>query len=93
MTDEICIWCRERPGTSLEHIAPDALGCPPDFVLTKGVCTECNQKNGQLDRALLTPFEIMTVMKGIPRKKGKKPTVDGFASFASGYDANGQYFT
>ncbi len=31
-------------------------------------------------------------MKGIPRKKGKKPTVDGFASIASGYDENGPAF-
>jgi hypothetical protein len=92
MVEELCIWCAERPGTSLEHIAPDALGCPEDFVLRSGICSECNHKNGRLDRALLTPFEIITVMKGIPRKKGKKPTVDGFASFASAYDENGPAF-
>jgi hypothetical protein len=65
------------------------LGCPPDFVLTVGVCGNCNHKNGRLDRALLTPYEIITVIKGVPRKKGRRPTVDGFASFASGYDQNG----
>jgi len=92
MTEEACIWCGQCPTNSIEHIAPDALGCPPDFVLQVGVCPKCNHRNGRLDRALLTPFEIVTVMKGIPRKKGKKPTVDGFSSFSSGYDANGPVF-
>jgi hypothetical protein len=86
---ETCIWCGNAPANSLEHIAPDALGCPPEFVLAVGVCTKCNHRNGKLDRALLTPFEIITVIKGISRKKGKRPTVDGFASLSSGYDANG----
>lgn len=89
MSADTCIWCDRSPAESLEHIAPDALGCPPEFVLTSGVCAKCNNKSGRLDRALLTPFEIITVMKGIPRKKGKKPTVDGFSTFSSGYDENG----
>lgn len=89
MTEETCIWCGGSPAASLEHIAPDALGCPEDFVLTKGVCSRCNHRNGRLDRALLTPFEIMTVPKGVPRKRGKKPTIDGSASIFSDYDENG----
>lgn len=89
MTSETCIWCGTSPAISLEHIAPDALGCPTEFVLEHGVCAKCNRKNGRLDRALLTPFELITVIKGIPRKKRKKPTVDGYGSLASGYDANG----
>lgn len=89
MRDETCIWCGDTPAESLEHIAPEALGCPAEFVLAKGVCVRCNNKNGRLDRALLTPFEIITVVKDITRKKGKKPTVDGFASFASAHDENG----
>lgn len=92
MNEEVCIWCAKKPGVSLEHIAPDALGCPQDFVLVQGVCADCNQRNGRLDRALLVPFEIITVVKGIPRKRGKKPTVDGFSSIASGYDENGPAF-
>lgn len=92
MSEETCIWCEIAPAESLEHIAPDALGCPPNFVLSKGVCARCNLRNGRLDRALLTPFEIATVMKGIPRKKGKKPTVDGFSSVSSSYDENGPVF-
>lgn len=89
MSQETCIWCGDGPAESLEHIAPDALGCPPEFVLTAGVCARCNHRNGRLDRALLVPYEIMTVVKGIPRKKGKRPTVDGYSSFSSSYDANG----
>lgn len=90
--NDLCIWCAQRAGTSLEHIVPDALGCPTEFVLKRGVCTRCNQRNGKLDRALLVPFEIVTVLKGVPRKRGKNPTVDGFSSISSGYDANGPAF-
>jgi hypothetical protein len=42
-----------------------------------------------LDRALLVPFEIITVLKGVRRKKGRRPTIDGFSSIASRYDENG----
>lgn len=89
---ESCIWCGKRPANSLEHIAPEALGCPRDFVLHTGVCARCNHRNGGLDRALLLPLEILTVFKGIPRKKGRPPTVDGFSSIASEYDENGPVF-
>lgn len=89
MTVESCIWCGSTPAVSLEHIAPDALGCPPNFVLRTGVCKSCNSKNGRLDRALLVPFEIITVLKGVLRKKNRRPTIDGFASIASSYDENG----
>jgi len=84
-----CLWCGSTPAVSLEHILPDALGCPPDFVLNEGVCKKCNFANGKLDRAVLKPFELITVVKGSPRKKGKRPTVDGFSTVSSGYDENG----
>jgi hypothetical protein len=87
-----CIWCGSDEAKSLEHIVPEALGCPDDFILREGVCAKCNHKNGRLDRALLTPYEIITVMKGIPRKKGKRPTVDGYATISSDYDENGPAF-
>lgn len=92
VSEQTCIWCGGAPADSLEHIAPEALGCPPNFVLPRGVCTKCNQRNGRLDRALLTPFEIVTVLKGIPRKKGKRPTVDGFSSLSSSYNEDGPIF-
>ena len=87
-----CIWCGRQPANSLEHILPDALGCPPNFVLSRGVCAQCNRENGKLDRLLFKPFEIMTLTKGIRRKGGKRPTVDGLATVASGYDENGPAF-
>lgn len=92
MTEESCIWCGETRISSLEHIVPEALGCPPGFVLKKGVCAPCNNRNGKLDRALLTPFEIMTVLKGLVRKRGKRPTVDGFRSLSSAYNNDGPVF-
>lgn len=87
-----CIWCPNPNAQSLEHIAPESLGCPPNFALREGVCEACNGRHGRLDRALLVPFEIATVLKGIPRKKGKRPTVDGFSSVSSSYDENGPRF-
>lgn len=89
---ENCIWCGSAGAKSLEHIVPEALGCPDDFMLREGVCAKCNHKNGRLDRALLTPYEIITVMKGIPRKRGKRPTVDGYGTISSNYDENGPAF-
>ena len=84
-----CIWCGISPANSIEHILPEALGCPEGFILSEGVCRICNSKNGKLDRALLKPFEITTVVKGILRKRGKQPTIDGFSTVASGHDENG----
>lgn len=92
MSSELCMWCLERVGNSREHILAECLGGTDDFVLHQGVCEDCNRKNGKLDRQLLKPFELATVMKSIPRKKGKRPTVDGHSTFASGYDENGPVF-
>jgi HNH endonuclease len=86
---ETCIWCQHSDDFTLEHILPDALGCPTHLTLGTSVCRECNRTNGKLDRALLKPFEFITVIKGIPRKKGRRPTIDGHSTFASGYDENG----
>ncbi len=86
---EICIWCDKKNTGSVEHILPESLGCPSEFILRKGVCQKCNNGFSRLDRALLTPFEIITFIKQIPRKRGKLPTVDGFRTFSSGYDTDG----
>jgi hypothetical protein len=87
--DPACIWCNKIPARSIEHILPESLGCPKDFTLTAGVCSKCNNKNGKLDMALLRPFELITVIKGVPRKGGKPPTVDGFSTFSSTNGPNG----
>lgn len=84
-----CIWCRNSPADSLEHIIPEALGCPPALILSSGVCRECNNANGRLDRALLKPFELMTVVRGIPRKKGKWPSINQYSTVGSGHGPSG----
>jgi hypothetical protein len=87
-----CIWCGKPDARSLEHILPESLGCPKGFVLATGVCVECNSKFGTLDSALLRPFELLTVQKGIPRKGGRKPTINRYSTIASDYDENGPTF-
>lgn len=84
-----CIWCESTPADSWEHIIPEALGCPPALILSSGVCRACNHANGRLDRALLKPFELMTVVRGIPRKKGKRPSIDGYSTISSDYRNSG----
>lgn len=76
-----CIWCGNTTfSRSIEHILPDALGCPPDFVLTDCVCRPCNNGLAVLDQALLKQFEMMTLVKGVRRKKGRLPTVESWPS-------------
>lgn len=66
-----CIWCK-RPvrKTNIEHILPESLGCPPQFVLQGCVCMSCNNSLGHVDQALLKQFEIVAFMHGVPRKGG-----------------------
>lgn len=73
----ICIWCkRENTTTSIEHIIPEALGCPDDFILSDGlVCKKCNNGMGHLDRAVIDEFELLALMAGVPRKKGRRPKI------------------
>lgn len=78
-----CIWCLEHKPSTLEHIFPESLGCPRWLVLEEGVCGKCNNGFGNLDQALLKPFEPITVLLQIPRKGGKPPTIDQHASFMS----------
>lgn len=76
-----CIWCgSEEFQPSLEHILPEALACPPGFVLTDCVCRRCNNGLAHIDQALLKQFELMTFIKGVRRKKGKPPTVESWPS-------------
>lgn len=76
-----CIWCGERRLVfSIEHVIPDALACPDWLTLRDCVCAPCNTRLGRLDRALLKQFELLTVMKGVRRKRGKRPTIDNWPS-------------
>jgi hypothetical protein len=66
----VCIWClRENSSRAIEHIIPDALGCPEEFVLTAGVvCEKCNNRLGQVDQAVIADLEISAFQAGVPRK-------------------------
>lgn len=70
-----CIWCLEVNGpSSVEHIIPDALGCPEGFVLTGGVvCKNCNNALSHLDRAVIDDFELIAYLANVPRKRGRLP--------------------
>lgn len=71
-----CIWCKEVGAPSIEHIFPEALGCPPEFILSGGVvCRACNNGLAHLDQAIIDDFDIIAYMNNVPRKKGRPPKV------------------
>ncbi len=74
---EACIWCGGIDvDAHLEHIVPEAIGCPPDFHLTGGVvCTRCNNGLAALDRAVVDEFDLLAFMTGVRRKGGRTPVV------------------
>ncbi|WP_197054391.1 hypothetical protein [Nitrosococcus oceani] len=66
----------ESLGSHVEHIVPEALGCPNDFVLTNEViCRSCNNGLGHIDQAVIDDFDFLSFMAGIPRKGGKPPII------------------
>jgi hypothetical protein len=73
-----CIWCmRQGQPTSVEHVIPDALGCPDAYVLRNGeVCRSCNNGLAPLDRAVAQEFDVLAVWARVPRKRGRDPVVD-----------------
>lgn len=77
-----CIWCKkENQDIDIEHIFPEALGCPEGFFLDKGlVCKKCNNNFGHLDRIVIGEFEIHSFMVGVPRKKNKPPSINSFGN-------------
>lgn len=72
-----CIWCsNESTGYHVEHIVPEPLGCPDNFVLTnEEVCIKCNNGLGHIDQAVIDDFDFSAFMAGIPRKGGKPPII------------------
>jgi hypothetical protein len=68
-----CIWCLQAAtDKDVEHIFPEALGCPPDLTLSgTTVCRKCNNGLAHLDQAVAEDFDFLTVMNGIPRKGGR----------------------
>lgn len=88
----ICIWClNEFERLSIEHGIPESLGCPEDFVLRNVTCVTCNNTLGTVDQALLKQFEVATVVYGVRRKGGRRPTIDNWPSISSKHLATGQH--
>jgi hypothetical protein len=84
-----CMWCGEPTKGTLEHILPESLGCPPDFVLKAGVCASCNNGLGHVDQALLHEFELIACLAGVPRKGGGPPAIHSWAAIAATRTASG----
>lgn len=72
-----CIWClRPCRDQDVEHIFPEALGCPPHLTLPgTTVCRACNNGLGHLDQAVADDFDFLAVMNGIRRKGGRRAEV------------------
>lgn len=75
-----CIWClREAENTTnkhIEHIIPESLGCPLEFVLPSSiVCRRCNNELAKLDQSVVGELEVFRFMHQISGKGGKPPTI------------------
>lgn len=72
-----CIWCASPSAdSSVEHIIPEAIGCPPQFILPGTVvCQSCNNGLAHLDRAVADEFDMLSFMAGVPRKRRRPPVV------------------
>lgn len=86
-----CIWCkRENSDSAIEHIIPEALGCPADFTLAGGlVCRRCNNGLAHLDRAVIDDFDIPIFTSNIPRKKGRSPVIRSRGNMVGTYGKGG----
>jgi len=86
-----CIWCLTENATpSLEHIIPEALGCPEGFVLTDGVvCKSCNNGLAHLDQAVIADFDMAAFFANVPRKGGRSPVIRGRGNLVATRGDNG----
>jgi hypothetical protein len=86
-----CIWClNESTVNHVEHIVPEALGCPDNFVLTnEEVCIKCNNGLGHIDQAVIDDFDFPAFMAGIPRKGGKPPIISSRGNVKGAVEPNG----
>ncbi len=90
----ICIWCRnDFAKLSVEHGIPEGLACPRDLELHDVACTNCNNGLSRVDRALIKQFEALTVMYGVPRKRGRSPTINSWQSIRSSQRADGPHIS
>lgn len=82
-----CIWCLQLNSSSaVEHIIPEALGCPEGFQFTDGtVCQSCNNKLGHIDQAVINDFDIVTFDSGVKRKGGRLPSINSRGNMTGHY--------
>lgn len=92
---KVCIWCKqENFGGSEEHIFPDAIGCPPEFVFNDGsVCTKCNNGLGHLDQAVIDEFDIFLFENEVKRKKNRKPAIKSRGNLVAGFINGEKYYS
>jgi len=90
-----CIWCREVTNDhDVEHIIPESIGCPPQFVLPGTVvCRRCNNSLAHLDRVVAHEFDLDAFMAGVPRKGGKPPVVSSRGNLRGTYFEGSPTFT
>lgn len=95
VTDPRCIWCLgPATGNHEEHIFPEAIGCPPGFVLPgTTVCRRCNNGLGHLDKAVADEFDFLAFMAGVPRKGGKPPVISSRGNVFASVESAGPTYT
>lgn len=95
MLSHRCIWCLEHAdGGHEEHIIPEAIGCPPGFVLPGTVvCRKCNNGLSDLDQAVIDEFDFLTFIAGVPRKKGRPPAIRSRGNVLATVESSGPTYT
>ncbi len=95
MTDARCIWCLgPTAGGHEEHIFPEAIGCPPGFVLpSTTVCRKCNNGLGHLDKAVADEFDFLAFMASVPRKGGKPPIISSRGNVLASIESTGPTYS
>lgn len=78
MDSNLCIWClNPSADTDLEHVFPEALGCPEHITLPGTVvCRKCNNDLAHLDQIVAADFDFLTFMHRVPKKGGRPAAID-----------------
>lgn len=79
----LCIWClRPSSDKDVEHVFPEALGCPDHLTLPGTVvCRRCNTGLAHLDQIVADDFDLVALLKHIPRKRGRPPEIANRGNF------------